>query len=177
MNRRSFLATGAASLALSAARNKAHASTVNTLDADLSPQSPDNLNPPGIRVAGIRMLPVVDGKYKVWTKRIGSGPDQSPPCCTAAPASATNTSRRWSPSCPRPASRCTTTISSAATTPISPTIPRSGPSRDTRRRSKRSGSAWGSTTSSSTATPGAASSPSNTRSSISNTCEGWSSPT
>jgi len=74
VNRRSFLATGAASLALSAARNKAHASTVNTLDADFSPQSPDNLNPPDIRVAGIRMLPVVDGKYKVWTKRVGSGP-------------------------------------------------------------------------------------------------------
>jgi proline iminopeptidase len=34
----------------------------------------DALNPGGIRVAGIRMIPVVDGKYKVWTKRIGSGP-------------------------------------------------------------------------------------------------------
>jgi proline iminopeptidase len=34
----------------------------------------DDLNPGGIRVAGIRMIPVVDGKYKVWTKRIGSGP-------------------------------------------------------------------------------------------------------
>jgi proline iminopeptidase len=79
VNRRSFLATGAASLALSAARNKADASTVNSLDADFSQQSPDNqqqdnLNPPDIRVAGIRMLPVVDGKYKVWTKRVGSGP-------------------------------------------------------------------------------------------------------
>jgi proline iminopeptidase len=31
------------------------------------------LNPTGIRVAGIRMIPVAGGKYKVWTKRIGSG--------------------------------------------------------------------------------------------------------
>lgn len=29
------------------------------------------LNPVGIRTAGIRMLPVVGGKYKVWTKRVG----------------------------------------------------------------------------------------------------------
>ena len=33
----------------------------------------DALNPSGIRVAGIRMIPVAGGKYKVWTKRIGSG--------------------------------------------------------------------------------------------------------
>jgi proline iminopeptidase len=32
------------------------------------------LNPRGIRVAGIRMIPVVGGKYKVWSKKIGSGP-------------------------------------------------------------------------------------------------------
>src|ERR1700722_20550436 len=31
------------------------------------------LNPQGIRVAGIQMVPVVAGKYKVWTKRLGSG--------------------------------------------------------------------------------------------------------
>jgi proline iminopeptidase len=32
------------------------------------------INPPaGIRVAGILMIPVVGGKYKVWTKRLGSG--------------------------------------------------------------------------------------------------------
>ena len=34
----------------------------------------DALNPAGIRVAGIRMVPVMGGKYKVWTKRIGSAP-------------------------------------------------------------------------------------------------------
>jgi len=35
---------------------------------------PDGLNPANLRTAGIRMVPVVDGKYKVWTKRIGRGP-------------------------------------------------------------------------------------------------------
>ncbi|MRW84890.1 proline iminopeptidase-family hydrolase [Pseudoduganella sp. FT26W] len=35
---------------------------------------PDGLNPPGIRTAGVKMVPVVGGKYKVWTKKIGSGP-------------------------------------------------------------------------------------------------------
>jgi len=34
----------------------------------------DGLNPAGIRVAGIRMVPVMGGRYKVWTKRMGSGP-------------------------------------------------------------------------------------------------------
>lgn len=33
----------------------------------------DHLNPAGIRVAGIRMIPVLNGKYKVWTKKVGSG--------------------------------------------------------------------------------------------------------
>ena len=34
----------------------------------------DSLNPPAIRVAGIRMIPVRGGRYKVWTKKMGSGP-------------------------------------------------------------------------------------------------------
>jgi proline iminopeptidase len=34
----------------------------------------DPLNPEGIRTAGIRMIPVMGGKYKVWTKKMGSGP-------------------------------------------------------------------------------------------------------
>jgi proline iminopeptidase len=33
----------------------------------------DLLNPPGVQMAGIRMVPVVAGKYKVWTKKIGDG--------------------------------------------------------------------------------------------------------
>ena len=43
---------------------------------DILTRKPDGLNPPGIRTAGIRMLPVVGGKYKVWTKKIGSGRPQ-----------------------------------------------------------------------------------------------------
>lgn len=34
-----------------------------------------DLNPPGVRTAGIRMIPVVGGKYKVWTKRVGPSGD------------------------------------------------------------------------------------------------------
>jgi proline iminopeptidase len=34
----------------------------------------DGLNPVGIRTAGIQMIPVMGGKYKVWTKKMGSGP-------------------------------------------------------------------------------------------------------
>jgi proline iminopeptidase len=34
----------------------------------------DRLNPAGIKVAGIKMVPVMGGRYKVWTKRMGEGP-------------------------------------------------------------------------------------------------------
>jgi proline iminopeptidase len=37
-------------------------------------ERPDSLNPDGVRMAGIEMVPVVGGRYKVWTKRVGSGP-------------------------------------------------------------------------------------------------------
>jgi proline iminopeptidase len=70
MNRRSFLAASAASLV--AVAGKPIAASAATRQS--SPPHPDNLNPAGIRTAGIRMVPVVGGKYKVWTKRIGSGP-------------------------------------------------------------------------------------------------------
>jgi proline iminopeptidase len=73
MNRRSFLAAGAASLAAVAGKPIA-ASVATRQSSQSSPPHPDNLNPAGIRTAGIRMVPVVGGKYKVWTKRIGSGP-------------------------------------------------------------------------------------------------------
>ncbi len=73
MNRRSFLAAGAASLAAVAGKPIA-ASAATRQSSQSLPQHPDNLNPPGIRTAGIRMVPVVGGKYKVWTKRMGSGP-------------------------------------------------------------------------------------------------------
>jgi proline iminopeptidase len=57
MNRRNFLEYAAFATAMSTARLSA-----------------DALNPGGIRVAGIRMIPVFAGKYKVWTKQMGSGP-------------------------------------------------------------------------------------------------------
>lgn len=38
----------------------------------------DPLNPPGVKMAGIRMLPVMGGKYKVWTKRVGPPGDAGP---------------------------------------------------------------------------------------------------
>jgi proline iminopeptidase len=34
----------------------------------------ETINPPGILTAGIRMIPVMGGRYKVWTKKMGSGP-------------------------------------------------------------------------------------------------------
>jgi proline iminopeptidase len=73
MNRRSFLAAGAASL-VAGAGNPIAASTATRQSAQASQQHADHLNPAGIRTAGIRMVPVVGGKYKVWTKRMGSGP-------------------------------------------------------------------------------------------------------
>ena len=37
------------------------------------PRTMDNLNPSGIETAGIKMIAVCGGKYKVWTKRMGKG--------------------------------------------------------------------------------------------------------
>jgi proline iminopeptidase len=72
MNRRSFLAAGAASLA--AVAGSSIAASAATQQSSQPSVHPDKLNPPGIRTAGIRMVPVAGGKYKVWTKRMGSGP-------------------------------------------------------------------------------------------------------
>jgi len=72
MNRRQFLQKTAVVTAATAASPIAGVSTAP--QAAEVPQKGDALNPAGIRVAGIRMLPVVGGKYKVWTKRLGSGP-------------------------------------------------------------------------------------------------------
>src|SRR5882672_6411039 len=74
MNRRNLLATTAASVVLGAARSKASANPGDAQPAGTPSPSADGLNPPGIRVAGIRVLPVAGGKYKVWTKKLGSGP-------------------------------------------------------------------------------------------------------
>ena len=73
MNRRSFLAAGAASLAAAAANPIATSASAQQ-SSQKSSHPTDNLNPPGIRTAGIRMVPVAGGKYKVWTKRMGRGP-------------------------------------------------------------------------------------------------------
>lgn len=72
MNRRDLLT--AAGTALAAATPAVTA--VAAAPAAPAPEAthPDGLNPPGIRTAGIRMVPVVGGKYKVWTKKVGSGP-------------------------------------------------------------------------------------------------------
>jgi proline iminopeptidase len=74
MNRRDLLLSGGAAVVAGAAALSPGA----TAQAAHSGENPivhaDGLNPPGIRTAGIRMVPVVNGKYKVWTKKLGSGP-------------------------------------------------------------------------------------------------------
>ena len=76
MNRRNFLTTSAASIAMGIAGKTgfASASAQQRDISDITAEKPDGLNPPGIRTAGIRMLPVMNGKYKVWTKKLGNGP-------------------------------------------------------------------------------------------------------
>jgi proline iminopeptidase len=75
MSRRGFIAAAAAaSVAMESVRARAGASPDQGPASEKPGRPPDGLNPPGIRTAGIQMVPVVDGKYKVWTKRIGSGP-------------------------------------------------------------------------------------------------------
>jgi proline iminopeptidase len=66
LDRRDFLLTAAAATAVAPA-----AGTGATLP---TAGTTDTLNPPGIQTAGIRMVPVAGGKYKVWTKRLGKGP-------------------------------------------------------------------------------------------------------
>ncbi len=74
MNRRDLLVTAAASVVAGGAGKSSIASAGGAHPADKPVEQPDGLNPPGIRTAGIRMVPVVNGKYKVWTKKLGSGP-------------------------------------------------------------------------------------------------------
>ena len=74
MNRRSFLASATVSMATGAIPTSTPALPSPAQSTEILTPRPDGLNPPGIRTAGIRMLPVVGGKYKVWTKKIGSGP-------------------------------------------------------------------------------------------------------
>lgn len=69
MDRRNFLATSAVAVAGGAAAASASAAADR-----ITVTKPDGINPAGIRTAGIKMVPVVGGKYKVWTKKVGSGP-------------------------------------------------------------------------------------------------------
>ena len=71
MKRRMFLKSGAG-LATAACLTSIAQPAASAV-AEESAQTGDALNPGGIRVAGIRMIPVCGGKYKVWTKRMGSG--------------------------------------------------------------------------------------------------------
>jgi proline iminopeptidase len=74
MNRRDLLlSTAVGTVAMSAASASALTSTGLAQPSEVATEHPDGLNPPGIRTAGIRMVPVVGGKYKVWTKKVGSG--------------------------------------------------------------------------------------------------------
>ncbi len=72
MKRREFLGAAAISLAAGVAAQEGAVAGVAVDGEDIVLKS-DGLNPPGIRTAGIRMVPVMAGKYKVWTKRIGRG--------------------------------------------------------------------------------------------------------
>jgi proline iminopeptidase len=75
MNRRNLLAATAATAVVGALRAAPARAASNAAQAsDPGAVRSDGLNPPGIRVAGIRMLPVAGGKYKAWTKKVGSGP-------------------------------------------------------------------------------------------------------
>jgi proline iminopeptidase len=69
MNRRHILLSAAALMSSQFALRSQAATPTRAM-----PPLKDRLNPTGIKVAGIRMLPVADGKYKVWTKKLGSGP-------------------------------------------------------------------------------------------------------
>lgn len=74
MHRRHFLISSTAvSAGILNAGVASAAPAVNAATA-ITVAKPDGLNPPGIRTAGVRMIPVAGGKYKVWTKRIGAGP-------------------------------------------------------------------------------------------------------
>jgi proline iminopeptidase len=78
MNRRQFFQQSAAVAALSAEGMLPSLleaqSPAAPLPGDAEAAAVAAINPPaGVRVAGILMIPVVGGKYKVWAKRLGSG--------------------------------------------------------------------------------------------------------
>jgi len=74
LDRRNFLTASAATVAAGASVSSAATAASKTVSGGATITKPDGLNPPGIRTGGVKMVPVVGGKYKVWTKKIGSGP-------------------------------------------------------------------------------------------------------
>ena len=72
MERRNFLKYAAGAVTGACALSIPQSASAESVPEE--PQSGDALNPDGIRVGGIRMISVCGGKYKVWTKRLGSGP-------------------------------------------------------------------------------------------------------
>jgi proline iminopeptidase len=74
INRRNFISGTVATAVMGGVGNTALAKTLSPDNYVIKNSiEPDGLNPPGIKVAGIKMVPVVNGKYKVWTKRVGKG--------------------------------------------------------------------------------------------------------
>jgi proline iminopeptidase len=65
INRRAFLASTAVTV-LSSSALAATAPKANIT-------KPNSINLPTLRTGGVRMVPVVAGKYKVWTKKVGHG--------------------------------------------------------------------------------------------------------
>jgi proline iminopeptidase len=72
MERRNFLKYAAGAVTAACSLSIPQSATAESVQEE--PQSEDALNPGGVRVGGIRMIPVCGGKYQVWTKRLGSGP-------------------------------------------------------------------------------------------------------
>ena len=105
LDRRNFLKSAAA-----AAVTIPTAKTVQASITNSEALPGDALNPGGIRLAGVRMVPVVGEKYKVWTKRVGHGPLKVL-LLHGGPGVSHEYLEAMSPSCLRPASRCITTIS------------------------------------------------------------------
>jgi proline iminopeptidase len=69
MDRRNFIAASMVATAAAVATNSMAAAR-----NDVTTIKPDGLNPSGIRTGGVKMISVCGGKYKVWTKKVGSGP-------------------------------------------------------------------------------------------------------
>jgi proline iminopeptidase len=124
MKRRSFLKYSAAAfvttVSMSPLSQSAQAATLLE-----STQIADALNPSGICVAGIRMIPVAGGEYKVWTKRIGSG-SVKVLLLHGGPGFPHDHLEAMESSYRRRGLRCTTTTSSVLVTPMFPTIRHSG---------------------------------------------------